>query len=140
MELKRGHLKKWKMNMEKYQARKALKKEREEKEDFGGVHVEEGVVYAIKSVSSGKYLDGRGGHHNPLITARNPQGDKYLNWKFKRTNLGWAIHSVSSGKYLDGRGGESDPMNDKYLNWRFEATNGGNIAIRSISSNRCLDG
>ena len=109
--------------------------------------VQEGVVYAIRSVSSGKYLDGRGGHQNPLITARNPRGDKYLNWRFKRTNLGWAIHSVSSSFYLDGRGGEAeplmtnrDPTNDKFLNWRFERTNGGNIAIRSISSNRCLDG
>jgi hypothetical protein len=39
--------------------------------------------YAIKSVSGGRYLDGRGGESNPLLTARPPQGDNYLQWVFE---------------------------------------------------------
>jgi len=107
--------------------------------------------------------DGRSKNHkDPLLTGRAPQnwvngqweGDPYLNWKFKRTSLGWAIQSVSSGKFLDGRSNNHyssnnplltgrDPTNDKYLNWKVERVNGGNgdrVAIRSISSNKCLDG
>eukprot|EP01084_Bolivina_argentea_P135704 239087_1 len=107
------------------------------------------TVYGIKSVSSGNYLDGRGGEENPLMTNRNPKGDEYLNWILIKVNVGYAIKSVSSGKYFDGRNGESnplmtlrEPMNDKFVQWTFSSTNGGanNMAIQSVSSGKYLDG
>eukprot|EP00486_Rosalina_sp_Unknown_P002258 CAMPEP_0201577062 /NCGR_PEP_ID=MMETSP0190_2-20130828/23239_1 /ASSEMBLY_ACC=CAM_ASM_000263 /TAXON_ID=37353 /ORGANISM="Rosalina sp." /LENGTH=120 /DNA_ID=CAMNT_0048008661 /DNA_START=51 /DNA_END=410 /DNA_ORIENTATION=+ len=99
-----------------------------------------GVVYAIKSISSGKYLDGRGGEKDPLMTNRYPKGDKFLNWTIKKTNHGYAIKSKSSGNYLDGRGGEKnplmtnrDPENDKYLSWTIVKTNGDKrFALKSV--------
>src|SRR3990167_2091882 len=112
-----------------------------------------GIKYAIKSRSSGKYLDGRNPEHdNPLITARPPQGDAYLNWTFVPVNDGFfAIRSASSGKYLDGRNPEHndplittrDPTNDHYLQWNFvplQFLSGIKYAIQSRSSNKYLDG
>jgi hypothetical protein len=37
-----------------------------------------GGYFALKSVSSGKYLDGRGSEEEPLMTDRDPKEDKYL--------------------------------------------------------------
>merc|ERR1719203_1066073 len=112
-----------------------------------------GVVYAIKSVSSGRYLDGRNkSHNNPLITNRNPKGDKFLHWTIVKTNgkNHFALKSVSSGFYLDGRNQNydnplitnRDPINDHFLQWTFQKTNGGanNVAIKSVSSKFYLDG
>ncbi len=122
---------------------------REYKQDNDASQGLKGVIYAIQSVSSGKYLDGRGGESNPLITARKAKGDKYLNWNIIPTNISFALKSVSSGRYLDGRSGAKeplmtnrDPTNDKYLNWTFEKTNGGpsSVAIKSVSSGKYLDG
>merc|ERR1712000_579082 len=81
---------------------------------------------AIKSVSSGKYLDGRNdAHDNPLLTKRNPAGDRFLQWKIVECDQGIALESVSSGKYLDGRNKQHanplltkrNPSGDKFLQW-----------------------
>ena len=96
----------------------------------GNVMLQLGVVYAIKSVSSGRYLDGRNkDHDNPLITNRNPKGDAFLHWTIVRTNGDnhYALKSVSSEFYLDGRNKNHDdplitnrdPMNDAFLQWTF---------------------
>ena len=86
------------------------------------------TIIAIKSVSSGLYLDGRRGESNPLMTKRPPRGDVYLNWTLE--DLGnniYAIRSVSSHLYLDGRNAsDSDPLmtnrqpiGDNYLQWTY---------------------
>jgi len=106
-----------------------------------------GVKYAIKSVSGGRYLDGRGGHADPLLTRRNPKGDNYLNWTFESVDGKFAIKSVSSGCYLDGRNQchsnplltRRNPKGDGYLQWRIVPVDG-NFAIQSYSSKRFLDG
>ena len=86
-------------------------------------------IYAIRSVSSHLYLDGRGpSDSDPLMTNRQPIGDNYLQWTFESTGDNkYAIKSVSSGRYLDGRGGESNPLvtarnpqGDNYLQWVLE--------------------
>ena len=86
-------------------------------------------IYAIRSVSSHLYLDGRNASDSdPLMTNRQPIGDKYLQWTFESTGDNkYAIKSVSGGRYLDGRGGESNPLltarppqGDNYLQWVFE--------------------
>merc|ERR1712157_71139 len=121
---------------------------------IGNVELHYGVKYAIKSVSSGKYLDGRNqNYNNPLITNRNPKGDKYLHWNIVQTNVEnqFALKSVSSGFYLDGRNQNydnplltnRDPTGyDPPLQWTLQKTNGGwnNIAIKSVSSQFYLDG
>jgi len=113
---------------------------------IGNVELHFGVVYAIKSVSSGAYLDGRSGgnfnYNNPLVTNRNPKGDKYLHWTIVPTNVEnqFALKSVSSGFYLDGRNQNynnplvtnRDPTDDYYLQWTFEKTNGGTYTTEYI--------
>merc|ERR1712019_46092 len=98
---------------------------------IGNVELHYGVKYAIKSVSSGKYLDGRNqNYNNPLITNRNPANNRFEQWTFQKTNGGTnnvAIKSVSSQFYLDGRNSKynnplltnRNPMNDEYLQWQF---------------------
>eukprot|EP01084_Bolivina_argentea_P177490 306916_1 len=119
------------------------------------VKLSEGVVYALKSVSSGNYLDGRNGKDDdPLMTNRDPNNDPPLNWTIQKTNNGYALKGVSSGRYLDGRNGADDnplmtardPTNDPPLEWTFQATNGAlndaypNVAIKGVSSGMFLDG
>jgi hypothetical protein len=41
-------------------------------------------TYAIKSVSSGGYLDGRGGELQAGVSRRPAAGDKYLLWTLER--------------------------------------------------------
>merc|ERR1711902_133226 len=124
--------------------------------DIGDVELHVGVKYAIRSVSSGKYLDGRSSSFdNPLLTNRNPEGDKFLHWTIVETNVEnqFALKSVSSGRYLNGRKPhENNPLisnrdptkiNFSYLfQWTFQKTNGGanNVAIKSVSSQKYLDG
>jgi len=116
-----------------------------------GDEVSTGVTYGIKSISGGRYLDGRSKDENdPLLTARDPKNDEYLQWTIIKTkNNNYAIKSKSSGKYLDGRSNNDDtpllntkdPNNDKYLQWTFELCNNkNNIAIKSVSSGKYLDG
>merc|ERR1719410_2885001 len=123
---------------------------------IGNVELHYGVKYAIKSVSSGFYLDGRNqNYNNPLLTNRNPKGDKYLHWTIVPTNVKnqFALKSVSSGFYLDGRNQNynnplitnRDPTNDYHLQWTFEKTNGGTytpeymyIGCYKDSGNRAL--
>merc|ERR1711897_58850 len=100
---------------------------------IGNVELHYGVKYAIKSVSSGFYLDGRNqNYNNPLITNRDPSNDHHLQWTFQKTNGGAnnvAIKSVSSQFYLDGRNPNydnplltnSNPMDDQHLQWQFIA-------------------
>jgi len=125
---------------------------------IGNVDLHFGVKYAIKSVSSGQYLDGRSSSFdNPLLTNRNrnPEGNKFLHWIIVETNVEnqFALKSVSSGRYLNGRKPhENNPLitnrdptkiNFSYLyQWTFQKTNGGanNVAIKSVSSRKYLDG
>eukprot|EP01083_Nonionella_stella_P318957 1168217_1 len=141
--MKRGHIVRFKRCLKEYYAKQNINCIKKSAAD----NLTTGTVYAIKSISSGYYLDGRGGQKEPLMTNRNPKGDKYLNWIIIKTNIGYALKSVSSGYFLDGRGGHKDPLmtnrdptNDKYLNWTFEETNGDHIAIKSVSSSYYLDG
>jgi len=110
-----------------------------------------GEIYAIKSVSSGAYYNGRDPKNTrPILTnSDDPRGNKYLHWTIEQTNIGYAIKSVSSNRYLDGRTPECcnlplmrtrDPSDDPLLNWVFSETNGGFVAVQSISSNKFLDG
>merc|ERR1719229_156058 len=124
---------------------------------IGNVDLHFGVKYAIKSVSSGKYLGGRSPNFgNPLLTDRNPEGDKLLHWIIVPTNVEnqFALKSVSSGRYLNGRKQKHqnnplltsrDPTKTNFsylLLWTFEKTDGGanNVAIKSVSSEWYLDG
>merc|ERR1711902_297068 len=118
----------------------------------GNVELHVRVKYAIKSVSSGKYLDGRNqNYNNPLVTNRNPEGDKFLHWTIVQTNVEnqFALKSVSSGFYLDGRNQNynnplltnRNPKGDRYLHWTIVPTNvESQFALRSVSSGFYLDG
>ena len=60
--------------------------------------------WAIRSVSSGCYLDGRANEEEVLVSDRNPEGDQFLNWSV--VNLGdgsFSFQSRSNGRFLDGR-------------------------------------
>merc|ERR1712048_112922 len=121
---------------------------------IGNVVLQYGVKYAIKSVSSGYYLDGTNQtDSNPVLTNRDPSGDKFLHWTIVQTNVEnqFALRSVSSGFYLDGRDQNyntplttnRDPTDDYYLQWTFEKTNGGTYATEYIgcykdTANRAL--
>jgi hypothetical protein len=107
---------------------------------------------AIRSVSSKKYLDGRNPEHNEVwITARNPIGDKYLQWTVEMYDGYYAFKSVSSGQYLDGRNSSyaskdgalwvtnRNPSGDKYLQWKIETVDG-KLALKSVSSGLYIDG
>jgi len=116
--------------------------------------LEAGVKYAVKSVSSGKYLDGRNPEHkNPLLQERTPVGDKFLHWTVEFMDGHMALRSVSSGRYLDGRGGQKEPeltirnrahiaekTYSKFLKWKIYPVGDGTFGLRSISSGRHLDG
>mmetsp|Transcript_121513 Transcript_121513/g.170955 ORF Transcript_121513/g.170955 Transcript_121513/m.170955 type:complete len:255 (-) Transcript_121513:32-796(-) len=110
-------------------------------------------TFALRSVSSSNYLDGRNPGHlgNEVhMTQRPPQNDKYLHWKFENMgNNTWAIRSVSSNNYLDGRNPEHvgdelfltrrPPVGDRYLHWKLES-HGQYVTLRSVSSGNCIDG
>eukprot|EP01084_Bolivina_argentea_P161488 281100_1 len=108
-------------------------------------------VYAIRSISSGNYLDGRAGEKNPLLGYRDkdPAKIKYLHWKCVPLKHGlYALKSVSSQNYLDGRAGEHNPLlgyknrdpdSIVYLRWRI-VINRNFLAIKSESSGNYLDG
>lgn len=106
-------------------------------------------IFALKSVSSGRYLDGRGGEEPAIMTARPiTKDDTFLQWTIQLMPDGTsALQSVSSNRYLDGRGGEDDailtdraPAGDKFLNWIMEPMGGKTFALKSASSGRYLDG
>ena len=112
-----------------------------------------GNNYALRSVSSGQYLDGRDpGMSEPLLSngTRDPHTDKYL--QFTISSVGCSLHSirsVSSGQFLDGRDkGMSDPLlngtqnatTNKYLQWRITPAGHHHFSIRSHSSEQYLDG
>eukprot|EP01084_Bolivina_argentea_P160914 280169_1 len=118
-----------------------------------------GVVYAIYSVSSGQYLDGRStSYDNPLLGYKdqdpNNIGWTFVDWNVIQLNNGYyALKSVSSGKYLDGRNPNYDnpllsnqDQDPNYiqsvLDWSFVPTNGPRCAcaILSVSSSKYLDG
>jgi hypothetical protein len=92
--------------------------------------------FAIKSVSSQKYLDGRTSKQANtdgvvFVTNRNPKGDTYLQWKLEPVDgEKFAIKSVSSGLYLNGRNSQyvgnkiwlsnGNPHNDGHFQWTKE--------------------
>ncbi|HAL95291.1 MAG TPA: hypothetical protein DCP55_04920, partial [Chitinophagaceae bacterium] len=83
--------------------------------------------YALRCVSNGKYLDGRNHEAEVIMTGRNPNGDRPLNWAILSVDGGhYALRCVSNGKYLDGRNHEAEvimtgrnPNGDRPLNWSF---------------------
>ena len=86
-------------------------------------------VFSIRSVSSGRLLDGRNlGMNDVKISdgTRNPETDMYLQWQIiQLTENTYALLSQSSGQYLDGRNpqldtpilntGSWDPYSNVYL-------------------------
>eukprot|EP00727_Mastigamoeba_balamuthi_P002888 m51a1_g12597 hypothetical protein (469) ;mRNA; f:1024-2495 len=113
------------------------------------------ATYAIKSKSSGCYLDGRAMNDTkPLLTSRPPQNDAYLQWQFVPVagaeDGRVAIQSCSSHGYLDGRcKGMADPCisyrklepQDLFLQWTLVPVDDPRaVAIQSCSSNGYLDG
>jgi len=107
------------------------------------------TYFALRSVSSGYYLDGRNpGMADPLMTNRNPEGDAYLQWSLDTVGGAYAIRSRSSGHLLDGRDHGTtqllitnrNPVGDHYLQWQFERVENGYVAIKSVSSGGYLDG
>ena len=129
-----------------------------------------GGKFAIQSVSSGNYLDGRNPEHRGIklfLTNRPPQNDKYLQWtiidvkplapiktrpvfvKPKPIRI-VSLGSVSSGNYIDGRNPEHTgikvfltnrpPQNDKYLQWKIIPCPNGTVNLQSVSSGNYLNG
>eukprot|EP01083_Nonionella_stella_P107769 312557_1 len=93
------------------------------------------TICGIQSVSSSKWLDGRAGETNPLMSQghRNPVHDGFLQWTFTQIKASnkVAIRIVSSSKWLDGRAGQTDPwmsgshrnpQHDVFLQWEFVDT------------------
>ena len=85
--------------------------------------------YVIKSVSSGKYLNGKILQLDHVHNHHHLSSHDHLQWQFIKVNDRdqYAIKSVSSGMYLDGRDGNPDPLltsrnphGDAYLNWTLE--------------------
>eukprot|EP01084_Bolivina_argentea_P271181 461328_1 len=113
------------------------------------INISIGQIYAIKSISSQRYLDGRNPvHSNPLLAAREPKDDKYLHWKFEKIRKDiYAIKSVSGERYLDGRTEKNsnplltdgDAKTNECLQWILSSA-GMNVAIQSVSSKKYLDG
>ena len=103
---------------------------------------------AIRSISGRKFLDGRSGERNPLLTNGFPNGNKFLNWVIVPLEEGiYAIKSISSESYLDGGYGQAEPLltkgspeNAANLKWKIENATTGLFAIQSVSSGRYLDG
>jgi len=83
--------------------------------------------FALKSVSSGRFLDGRNPEHqDPLMTDRPYEGDAYLHWSLVAVDDGYfSIKSRSGGRYLDGRNQSyqdplltnRNPQGDQFLQW-----------------------
>ncbi|KAL5517538.1 hypothetical protein EMCRGX_G003097 [Ephydatia muelleri] len=112
--------------------------------------------YAIRSLSSGRYLDGRNpGMDDPLLSdgSRNPFSDTYLQWiitPISNTENVFSIRSVSSGRLLDGRNpgmndvkisdGTRNPETDMYLQWQIIQLTENTFALLSQSSGQYLDG
>ena len=69
----------------------------------------------LKCVSIGTYFDGRTVQQDPLMTARKPNNDKFVQWTLIKTNKGYAIKCISSKKYFNGRDGKTNPL--KTIRW-----------------------
>ena len=129
----------------------------DKKEDLikvGDIKIKYNTIYAIKSVSSGKYLEAATSHSDkqPRLTKGDSSKNQRLQWMIIKTNLGCAVKSVSDNRYLDGRTDKDvgtplpfltagDPQSEKCLNWTFIKTNGvtNNIVIQNIANNNCLN-
>jgi hypothetical protein len=117
-------------------------------------------IVAIRSVSSGNYLDGRTPKHVGIqihLTNRTPKGDRYLHWTLTKLSDGtYNMRSISSKLFVDGRDpqhkgrqvklhsiSETQASSSNYFKWRItEFTYGGHtrVAIQSVSSGLYLDG
>jgi len=104
------------------------------------------IGYAIKSASTGNYIDGRSADYEyPLLSDRDPSNDPFLNWQFFQTQHGYiAIKSISSNKFLDARPGltDSDPLDiyDPNLQWKLIKHIGwedGTVCVDGMSCNYC---
>jgi len=100
----------------------------------------QGIQYAIKSVSSGNYLDGRNSSFENqegavLVTDNTPSTEgegRFLLWTIEKFGNYYALKSVSSGLYLDGRApgfpvdslkltSRTPTASDRPLLWEIEA-------------------
>jgi hypothetical protein len=117
-------------------------------------------IFAIRSVSSGNYLDGRNPEHVGIqihLTNRPPKGDKYLHWTLTKLGDGtYNMRSISSNLFVDGRDpqhkgrqvklhaiSKTQASSSHNFKWRItEFTYGGRtrVAIQSVSSGLYLDG
>ncbi|KAL5517539.1 hypothetical protein EMCRGX_G003098 [Ephydatia muelleri] len=112
--------------------------------------------YAIRSLSSGRFLDGRNpGMYDPILSdgSRTPSSDTYLQWiisPISNTDNLFSIRSVSSNQLLDGRNpgmseviisdGNRNPETDVYLQWKMVKLTELTYALLSQSSGQYLDG
>ncbi|KAL5517536.1 hypothetical protein EMCRGX_G003095 [Ephydatia muelleri] len=117
---------------------------------------QEGTKYAIRSLSSGRFLDGRNpGMYDPILSdgSRTPSSDTYLQWiisPISNTDNLFSIRSVSSNRLLDGRNpgmseviisdGNRNPETDVYLQWKMVKLTELTYALLSQSSGQYLDG
>ena len=112
--------------------------------------------YAIRSLSSGRFLDGRNpGMYDPILSdgSRTPSSDTYLQWiisPISNTDNLFSIRSVSSNQLLDGRNpgmseviisdGNRNPETDAHLQWKMVKLTELTYALLSQSSGQYLDG
>eukprot|EP01083_Nonionella_stella_P009475 27288_1 len=105
-----------------------------------------GQLFAFKSNSSKKYLNGAKGKR-AQVTWGSPWDRVALQWKLIITKNGYKLRNEASGMYLDGRGfGErtvymADKTDAKYLQWRFKKHGQAPYHfLQLIYSRRYLDG
>ena len=109
-------------------------------------------IYALMSVSSGRFLDGRGQEEEAFMTARAlSPNDEYLQWTVELVNDGeFALHSVSSKKYLvgdDTTGNSTALMSERStladvssILWLADPMEDGSIGLRARRTGCYLDG
>eukprot|EP01084_Bolivina_argentea_P296307 510297_1 len=108
--------------------------------------------FAIKSIKSAGYLDGRVDGSHPLVSNGNPRQHQNLRWILDKVNRNaiipacYAIRSVSNSnnrRYLDG--GSNHPLmssrstTNGELQWTFAVVNNGSsYTIQNVSSEQYL--
>eukprot|EP01083_Nonionella_stella_P151066 482253_1 len=108
--------------------------------------VNEDKIFAIKSVSSHKYLNGARRNEICQISGRSPWCNPALQWKITKSGHRYSIKNVGSGRKLSGARatgcGRAAVMIDKgSYEWTFHSSNCGEskICIKA-SSGEYLDG
>ncbi|MBP9715533.1 MAG: hypothetical protein KBD52_03545 [Candidatus Pacebacteria bacterium] len=115
-----------------------------------GTNLSTGIKYALKSISSNCFLDGRAsGGQEALLNSTADLNNGYIQWVIKASpNNTYVLKSISSNCFLDGRasGGQeallnsTADLNNGYIQWVIKASPNNTYALKSISSNCFLDG